>query len=117
MNAQTATVLGSVDRQVMTGLKLKIQLDDVTERLGLVSNLMRDFAAGDSWNWTIDGSGKVTVAKPVAPTSKIEFIVDPAKWASLDNLVKTMLIQTGVVTIETKTSSGRAAAVTWKPNV
>ena len=103
-----------IEIKASEGLSLKSRIDRLTEELAEISEFFREEAGGDTFNFEVKNEGKISVSKPSAGSSKTVLVLNPA---AITEKHKAYLMEQGILTEETKTSKGRAASVTYKPNV
>lgn len=107
----------NVKARAAKALALKAQIDNLEGQLTEYSNFFREFAAGDTTTIAVEDLGKVQISRPSAGSVKTERILNEAAFLTASPELQKMLLDSGIVSVETRTVSERKAAVKYLINV
>lgn len=102
--------------QAQLGIQLAQEISELSAQAEDIKAWFRDYADGEKFDLTVPGVGSVQVKTPAPPTSGESIKFDEAAFNLLPMATRKLLIDRGVVSVETWSRSGSKAAVSFTPN-
>lgn len=106
----------NVKARAAKALTLKAQINNLEDQLAEYSEFFRDFAEGETTTIAVEDLGKVQISKPSAGSVKTERVLNEAAFLTASPELQKMLLDSGIISVETRTVSERKAAVKYALN-